>query len=161
MEPEASLLAPAGPESTACTAFARLTQRKRDLQAEIDEVKAQLEALEPEILAYLSSTGYDMVRVEGFTLSPHRDPWIGPAEGYTKEDVTHALKASDMEQYVTESYNSRSLTKYVRDLEKEHQEDLQQDGIESILDLHVLPRPLARVIMIKPTYSIQAKPWRK
>jgi hypothetical protein len=161
MEPESDLLAPVSPEYQAFTLFARLTRRKRGLQAEIDDIKAQLDALEPELLAYLGSTGYQMVRVEGFTLSPHRDPWIGPAEGRSREDVIRALKESGLEQYVTENYNSRSLTKYVRDLEKEYEVDLQQEGVESILDLHVIPRPLARVVMIKPTYSIQAKPWTK
>ena len=139
------------PEHHAFVTFARLTSKKRDLKEELDAIEAQLRALEPQLLAYLGEGGYQLVRVEGYTISPHREPWVYPRQGQTRGSVCQALKACGLAHYVNEQFNTRSLTKYIRDLEVQHQ--LLSTGGD-VIDL--LPKELALVIEVRPTYRIQA-----
>jgi hypothetical protein len=141
----------ASPEYAAFERFATLTARKRALQDELADVEAGLKGLEPQLLAYLGEGGYEMVRLGGYTISPHREPWVYPKQGRTRSDVCDALKSCGLQQYVMEQFNTRSLTKYIRDLEREHDTLADSGG----LDL-VLPVELVRVIEIKPAYRIQA-----
>ena len=142
-----------GPELEAFTKFTRLTVRKRELAIETKEVESQLRALEPTLLNYLNATTYQKVKVEGYTLSPHRDPWVYPAAHASPERVIEALKVCGLGHYVRESYSTRSLTTYVRDLEEA------AGTLEDTLKL--LPHQLAAVIEIKPTFRVQVlKTWR-
>lgn len=141
----------ASPEYAAFERFATLTARKRALADELTDVEAGLKALEPLLLTFLGESGYEMVRLGGYTISPHREPWVYPKEGRSRGDVCNALKACGMKQYVMEQYNTRSLTKYIRDLEKEHDTLAENGGLNLIL-----PAGLLAVIEVKPSYRIQA-----
>jgi hypothetical protein len=151
MKVAADSLNVASPEYAAFERFATLTARKRALQDELADVEAGLKALEPQLLSYLGESGYEMVRLGGYTISPHREPWVYPKNGHTRSDVCNALKACGMRQYVMEQYNTRSLTKYIRDLEREH-DCLAEDGGLNL----ILPAGLLGVIEVKPAYRIQA-----
>jgi len=141
------------PEHQAFSQFVRLTLRKREIAAEARELDSRLRALEPQVLAYLGEGGYQRLKIEGYTLSPHRDPWVSRAPGFSDQDVIQALRASDLGQYVKEVYSVKSLTSYLRDLEEA------AGTIENSAAL--LPEPLAKVLQIKPTYSVHVtKTWR-
>jgi hypothetical protein len=140
------------PEYAAFERYVSLIARKRTLSDELTDVEAALKALEPQLLAYLGEGGYEMVRLGGYTISPHREPWVYPKFGYSRNDVCRALKECGMGHYVQEQFNTRSLTKYVRDLEKEHNVLADEDGALPL----ILPPPLIAVLEIKPSYRIQA-----
>jgi hypothetical protein len=142
-----------GPELEAFTRYAHLVIRKRELASETKEIERQLRTLEPGVLSYLCEGGFEKVKVEGYTLSPHREPWVYPAAHATEEQVIQALKACGMAQYVRESYSTKSLTTYVRQLEEA------AGTTENSLEL--LPAELAAVIELKPSFRVQVlKTWR-
>ena len=143
----------ASEEFAAFERYAALTSRKRTLQYELEDVEAGLKALEPQLLAHLGQGSLEMVRVSGYTISPHREPWVYPKANRTRSDVCQALKACGLAHYVMEQFNTRSLTKYVRDLEEERGMLSEEAGAAELL----LPAELAQVIEIKPTYRIQAR----
>jgi hypothetical protein len=140
------------PEYLAFERYVTLVARKRVLADELTDVEAAIKALEPQLLAHLGENGYEMVRLAGYTISPHREPWVYPKTGRTRAEVCAALKACGLGHYVMEQFNTRSLTKYVRDLEKEHDLLADQDGAV----VRLLPPQLALVVEVKPAYRIQA-----
>jgi hypothetical protein len=142
----------ASPEYTAFNRFVTLTARKRALADELADVEAAIKGLEPQLLSYLGEGGYEKVRVGGYTISPHREPWVYPKQGFSRDDVCQALKRCGMAHYVIEQYNTRSLTKFVRDLEKNHGMLAEQDGALSLM----LPPELVGVLEIKAAYRVQA-----
>jgi hypothetical protein len=141
------------PEHQAFTDLVRLTIRKRELAAETRAVEARLRLLEPQVLSYFGEGGYQKIKIEGYTLSPHREPWIYPAAHATDEQVIEALKECGLAHYVKEVYSTKSLTTYVRQLEEN------AGSIENTLSM--LPPELAKVVRIEPTYRVQVlKTWR-
>jgi hypothetical protein len=142
------------PEYGAFHIYAQLTTEKRDLKARLEEVEDELKMLESTLLSYLGQEGYEMVRVAGFTFSPKRDPWVRPLEGITRQRVCDALKESGLGEFVTENYSTRTLTKYVRELEEHYQ-------LVNVTDpratLALLPAPLEGVLEIRPGFSLQVR----
>ena len=142
----------AKPEYAAFARYVSLVARKRALADELEDIEAAIKAMEPQLLAYLGEEGYDMVRLGGYTISPHREPWVYPKQGHTRDEICQALKSCGLGHYVMEQFNTRSLTKYVRDLEKEHGVLADQDDALARL----LPGELTAVLEVKPTYRVQA-----
>ena len=144
------------PEYAAFARYVSLVSQKRVLVETLEDIEAGLKALEPQLLAYLGEglegEGFDMVRLGGYTISPHREPWVSARQGYTRSDVCRALKECGLSHYVQENFNTRSLTKYVRDLEKEHNLLAEQEGALAL----ILPADLITVLEVKPSYRIQA-----
>jgi len=148
--PVLNIVGPDEPEHDSFAAYTRLITRKRDLEEELNDLEAQLKILEPQLLNFMGEAGYEMVRIGGYTLSPHREPWVYPVTGQSRKAICQVLKACGLAHYVNEQYSTKSLTKYVRDLEAEHQ--VSGDDV-----LQFVPEALARVIQIKPAYRLQAR----
>jgi hypothetical protein len=139
-------------EYAAFERYAQLIFRKEELKSELKQIEATMGTLGPALLSYLGQGGFESVTVAGYKFFPRREPWVYPKEGMEREDVIGALKASGMEQFVTEQYSTQSLTKYVRDLEEQNEESLRTGLVASVEAL--IPTPLAAVIRINPTYRI-------
>jgi hypothetical protein len=140
------------PEYLAFERYVSLVARKRVLADELEDVEAAMKALEPQLLAYLGEGGFEKVRLGGYTISPHREPWVRARFGHTRGEVCQALKDCGLGHYVNEQFNTKSLTKYVRDLEKEHGLLADQDGALARL----LPAELVAVLEVNPSFRIQA-----
>ena len=100
--------------------FAELTARKRGLAAQLDEVKAEMDALQESILAMMGEAGVSSVRVdtdEGrFTLFPRRELWAGALEGdYVRACV--ALRDAGLSDLVEERFNTQRLSAVVREMD--------------------------------------------
>ena len=149
----ANTLDAASEEYIAFERYATLVSKERHLKYELEDVQAAIKAMEPQLLAYLGQGRYEMVRVAGYTISPHREPWVYPKTNFTRGDVCRALKACGMGHYVMEQFNTRSLTKYIRELEEDRGVLADMDGAGALL----LPPELAEVIEVKPSYRIQAR----
>jgi len=153
-----ALLDHESPEYKAFETYTELIKEKRELEDRLNDIGSQIKTLEPGLLAFLSASGFELVRVNGFTLSPHRDPWVKVRLGCTRSMVCEALKASDLGQYVSEQFNTKSLTKYVHDLEIALQIDADSNGADGRPTvLEHLPPELARVINIEPSFRLQAR----
>ena len=100
--------------------FAELTAKKRGLSAQLDEVKAEMDALQESILAMMGEAGVSSVRVdtdEGrFTLFPRRELWAGAMEGdYVRACV--ALRNAGLGDLVEERFNTQRLSAVVREMD--------------------------------------------
>jgi hypothetical protein len=142
----------ADPEQEAIQRFVQHTIRKRELNDELRALEPQLRALESMILAIFSQNGYQMLKIEGFTLSPKREPWVYPLTGVGRQTVCEALKLSGLGRFVKEGYSTRSLTAYIRELEAHHELVTGSDP-EALAQL--LPRALAEVLEVRPSFRLQ------
>lgn len=138
--------------------FAGLTALKKELRARLNEIEAQLRALEPPLLTCFGAHGYQQVQVKGFLLAPRREPWVYPLVNINRRTVCEALKLSGLGRMVTENYSTRTLTKYVRELEEHYQLTRGEDP-QALKQL--LPAPLAEVIEVKPSFHLQVLDRRK
>jgi hypothetical protein len=146
------------PEYENFARFAELTAEKRRLQDRLNEIEPQLKALEPLLLSYLGEGGWEMVRIQGFTMSPVREPWVYPAQGVSRQVVCAALKANGLGRFVKEGFNTRTLTKYVRELEG-HYHLIEEADPQAVLT--VLPAGLTGILEIRPGYRLQVLDRRK
>lgn len=143
---------PDSPEYQAFRRFIALTAEKREHNLRIQEINPLLRALEPVLLGYLGQNGYSLVKIDGFTLSRKREPWVYPQSGVSRAAVCEALKLSGLGRLVHEGYHTRSLTSYIRELE-EHHNLLVGTRPEALKEL--VPAPLAHVLEIKPGFRLQ------
>lgn len=98
--------------------FIQLEQRRRQLEAEIGTIKAQSAELEASLLPQFEQAGMERVSIDGRTVYIERKLWAKPKEG-DKQAVCKALKRARLGDYVQESYNSNSLSAYIRELDRE------------------------------------------
>lgn len=148
------------PEYQAFRRFVDLTIEKRELQARLDELKETLKAMQPALLAYLAAANMGGLTVNGYLISPRREPWIYPMLGVSRQRVCEALKVAGLGRMVSENYNTRTLTSYIRQLE-EHarliagfEEESDSNSLEKLPGLHPA---LAEILHVKAAYSLQIK----
>jgi hypothetical protein len=156
--PDTSLtLTESSPEFQAFSRFVTLTKRKRELEAELDSLKKQINALSIPLRDYLSrdSGHYDKVTVKGYTISVRSQVFARHFEHVSAQQVCDALRQVGMGQFVRDSYSSQALSNHVRELEAAHKEELKNGTILSLSEL--LPAPLARVLNVEPTHTIIAR----
>lgn len=122
-----------------------INERKRRIQPE-------LLALKPVLLAHMAQSGVPLLRVDGFTLSPKRVPWVYPQSGVSRQVVIETLKLCGLGRFVTESFSTRTLTAYVKELEEAHH-ILAGTDPEALSKL--LPAPLSRVLDVRPGFDLQ------
>lgn len=152
MTPDPSPPLVESPEYQAFRRFIQLTIVKREINEQLREIEPQLRALEPVLLGYLGENGYQMIKIDGFTLSPKREPWVYPAQGVSRASVCEALKLSGLGRLVQEGYSTRSLTSYIRELE-DHHNLLTGSHPDALREL--VPAPLAHVLEIRPGFKLQ------
>jgi len=98
--------------------FIQLERRRRELEAEIDTIKAESAELEASLLPQFEQAGMERVAIDGRTVYIERKLWAKAKNG-DKQAVCKALKRARLGDYVSETYNSNSLSAYVRELDRE------------------------------------------
>lgn len=126
--------------------FAELTRRKRDLEADLNRVKKELQPVHDELLAAIEAGQFPRSsKVGGFTVYLKHDVWASVVEG-----GIDALKQHDeLADYVKEAVNGQSLSAWVRD-------QMRNQEVEDAVDL-VLDEPIKQALKISDTYKIQAQ----
>lgn len=122
----------------------------RDLRAEQDRlgaesagVKERADEIERELLAEYAEEGLQNVKTDdGATVFLRREVWAAREDGIETPDIIDALKASGLDHYVSETFNTRSLSSYLRDLEKNEEE---------------MPLPLQGVVKPVEKYAIRIR----
>lgn len=102
--------------------FVALENRKKELKAELEAVEAELTELDADLQPEFVEAGIQSVRCDGRTLYLHRQFWAGMVDGDRPRAVT-ALRTAGMDDYVFETFNTQSLSAYVRERVKSGQED--------------------------------------
>lgn len=121
--------------------FVDLQKLKADLDAELESCKKRLAEIEPILLDQFSQNSTSKVTAHGRTVYVHRQLWAKAKDG-DKQAVIEALRASSLTQYVSETFNTNSLSAYVRELEAQ--------GVP-------LPEPLAATIETSEVFSLRSR----
>ena len=126
--------------------FAGLTASKKRCEEELRAIKDEMSSLEPAVLSELLENQVDRVPMttdEGdrITLFIHRQAWARPVDG-DKDLVVKTLKRCGLSDLVSESYNTNSLSAYIR---------------ERLANGHDLQPTLKAVIRVDEVTSIRGK----
>ena len=99
-------------------AHAKLIAQKLQLDDELRDLQRQISATEPEVREEMLAEQIDklplIVDGEAITLHFRTELWAKPVDG-DKAAVVRVLKKCGLSDYVSESYNTGSLSAYVRD----------------------------------------------
>ena len=98
--------------------FVALEERRRQLEAEVDTIKAEATELEQRLLPQFEQEGFEKISVDGRTVYVERKLWAKARDG-NKAAVCKALKRARLGDYVEETFNTNSLSAYVRELDRE------------------------------------------
>lgn len=98
--------------------FVALEERRRQLETEVDSIKAEAAELEGRLLPQFEQSGMERVAIDGRTVYVERKLWAKAKDG-DKPSVCKALKRCRLGDYVEETYNTNSLSAYVRELDRE------------------------------------------
>ena len=126
--------------------FAALTARKKKLEDGLRSVKDEMSSLEPVLLQELTDNQLDRLPVttddgDRITVFTHRQLWARAKDG-DKEAVVKTLKDCGLADFVSESYNTNSLSAYVR---------------ECLANGDELPTELNKVVRVDEVTSIRGK----
>jgi hypothetical protein len=133
--------------------FAELTQRKRELDRELKQVKDEMAPLEQELLQRFAENGWQKVshKGTGYTFYVRQQIWARAADG-DKAAACEALRAAGLGDFVAESFNYQSLSAYFRELA-----DQRAFQGEPLTDLEVLlPEELRGSIQLTTDFSLRA-----
>lgn len=91
-----------------------------ELDAQTKKLKAEFDALEPEVITYLEQEGLDRVTLDGRTVSIRRQLWAS----VNKENpfALDILRDNGLGDFIEEKVNSQRISSYVREFEKNGQE---------------------------------------
>lgn len=98
--------------------FIALEERRRQLETEIDAIKAEAAQLEQMLLPEFERSGLEKVSIDGRTVYLERKLWAKAKDG-DKAAVCKALKRAHLGDFVEETFNTNSLSAYVRELDRE------------------------------------------
>jgi hypothetical protein len=98
--------------------FVALEERRRQLEAEVDSIKAETAELEQRLLPQFEQSGTERIAIDGRTVYVERKLWAKAKDG-DKSSVCKALKRCRLGDYVEETFNTNSLSAYVRELDRE------------------------------------------
>ena len=98
--------------------FVALEERRKQLEAEVDSIKAEAAELEGLLLPQFEQSGMERVSIDGRTVYVERKLWAKAKDG-DKPSVCKALKRCRLGDYVEETFNTNSLSAYVRELDRE------------------------------------------
>lgn len=137
--------------------FVCLENRKRDLDAELKGVKAKLDELEEVLIPQFIEAGLTKATVDGRTVSLAQEIYASPLDG--RERVVEALKASELAQYVSENYNTNSLSAFVREVARDVAAQAErEERIFTEEDVRAaLPAPLGLALKISFVHTLRSR----
>jgi hypothetical protein len=147
------------PEYQAFARFASMTREVRQLERRIKELRGRMEGLEFQLRDYLGASGYQQVKVGGYTIYLRRDIHVRARDRARTIDICAALKANGMGHFVAEQYQVSALSGHVRELERNHREELEAGELADVSEL--LPPAVRAVLNTDPKYSVIALEARK
>ena len=103
----------------ALKSYAQKHTRRKDLEAEVEKLKAECTALLPAVLRYFELHGVDRQTIEGFTLSPRYELWASRAEDVPADGLYAALVGAGLNDYAVETANYQGLSAHLREIYRE------------------------------------------
>ena len=122
--------------------YVRLRRRQAELSSESDTIKEEADGIEQELLEEFATDGVQSMNVDGVTVYLNRQLWAGLEEGVSKSDAMEALRRAGLDHFISEAYNTSTLSGWLRDLEREDEQ---------------LPPELEGVIKSTERYSLRTR----
>jgi hypothetical protein len=94
--------------------YVSLERRKKDLDAELKQVKADLDRLEEDVVREMVNAGLARVTVDHRTLKITRTVFASPVEN--RWAVVDALKQAGLDQFIPQNYNDSQLRSFVKEI---------------------------------------------
>ncbi len=135
--------------STQLREFVSLENRKKELDAQLKAVNQQLVELEELLVPQFVEDGVQNITCDGRVVYLRTDVYASAKDG-DREAVVAALKASELGQYVSENFNSNSLTAYVREVKRDVEQSAKSENRAFTEDdvRQALPDPLGSVLKV-------------
>lgn len=151
------------PEHQAFRRFIAETVELRSLEARVKELKNSRRASQPSLLAYMTAARMPSLTLDGYLLSTHREPWVYPVQGISRQQVCDALKLAGLGRMVKENYSTASLTEHVKQLEERARLLGEEgEGEADPNDLRQLLHPvLADIVRVEAAFSIHVREQKK
>ena len=130
--------------------YVTLTAQKRELMAELDELRECMDVLEAELVEAFADEGIQNVNLDGHTVYLQSQLWAGPVEG-DYERACDALDACGLSEFVGRRFNSNTLSAWVR----EHVQTEGGNYPENIEE--ALPVALAGAIKVDRKWSVRVR----
>ena len=132
---------PAGIEPKLLKRFVQLEKRRRELESQLKEAKAESGHLEAMLLEKFAESGIASIKVDGLTVYLHRQLWAGPIDG-NYIAACEALQAVGLGDMVEPRFNTNTLSAWVRERDKEGE---------------ALPPTLSEAIKVTEQFSIRTR----
>lgn len=110
--------------------FKGLLARKKELDADVEEVKREIAELQPQVLDMFAREGIQHIKIDGKILYLRKQLWAGLQDGVTREDAIQSLKQHGLDDYVSESYNLIQVSAHFRELARESDDYVLPEGFK-------------------------------
>ena len=129
-----------------CDSFAELAVERSEHESNLDTVKGKMDELSKLILQRMQETGISRLRSSKHerTIFLRRQLWAKAKEG-DKEAAMGALREAGLGDMIYETFNTNTLSKYIRDLANEQE-----------ADLPTLPPELAVGVEVSEKFDVRA-----
>jgi hypothetical protein len=131
--------------------YIELEEKKKSLDAQLKDVRDQMDCLAPEISRMFVNSGIDRMACDGRLVYLANDVYIGPVDG-DKDAVIAALTSdSDSRSFVSETYNTNSLRAWVKEIADQVQAECvaAREMFTEDKVVEALPEPLRPVLQVK------------
>jgi hypothetical protein len=98
--------------------FVALEERRKELEGEIDRIKAEAAELESALMPQFEQEGVERISIDGRTVFIERRLWASAKNG-DKQALCKALKRAHLSEFVQETFNSQSLSALVREWDRD------------------------------------------
>lgn len=98
--------------------FAALQIRRRDVEAELETIKAKSKVLEADLLEEMSQNGIDNMRCGGLTIYKRTDLYVTKRADVETAELVAIMKSIGLGYLVSEGYAPQSLKSVIREHEK-------------------------------------------
>jgi uncharacterized protein YeeX (DUF496 family) len=133
--------------------FVALNERKRQLEAELDEINKRRMELQAQIIDDMAQAGVQSIRVDDHTVYAVRD--VGVAPESSPEELVEALLKSGLDQYVRPTYNTNSLKAFVREIIRDL--ETTKDVVDEADIKNALPEPLRRAMRVTTFFQLRSR----
>jgi len=96
--------------------FVEQTKWKKELEENLKIVKAKLASIEPVLMDNFVEDGLTSAKIDGLNVYIHKQIW---AKYDDKEKAIAVLKTTGYNEYVSETFNTQSVSSLLRELDAE------------------------------------------
>lgn len=121
----------------ALKSYAKKYTKRKELEAQVEKLRAECNALMPAVLHYFEKHGIDRQTVEGYTVAPRYELWASRNEEKSQKDMHDALIEAGLQDYATESMNHQGMSAHIREIYRELVEAEQQKPKEQQIDIDI------------------------